>query len=201
MFRRVTLQFDYLSEWPEVRYGILAQCQWKHCATVSTGNKTSLCYISLWERTHTQVHVCNQACRQSPDREQTVVNSFGDEKEELKTYGFVWGGICFFPKDSDWCFWLMLQAAIGLVFQFCKRVSVKGCVDLIGGENCLLFAGSSPYDESWHVTNVTEIRGTWRCSFIGYIFTVELINIQHIRPMVSPDFTEQFPAVCVKSFL
>jgi len=36
---------------------------------------------------HVQVHVCNQACRQSPDG----VNNSGDKKEEPKSWGFAWG--------------------------------------------------------------------------------------------------------------
>lgn len=47
------------------------------------------------------MHVCEHI-KMHPDREQTVVNNFGHKKEELKSYGFVWGGICFFPKVANW---------------------------------------------------------------------------------------------------
>lgn len=34
----------------------------------------------------------------SPGRKLKVVSSSGDRKEEPKSYGFVWGGLCVFPE-------------------------------------------------------------------------------------------------------
>lgn len=66
------------------------------------------------------MHVCSQ----SPDREQIVVNSFRDKKKELKSYGFVWGGICFsglvsliHASSHDW-------SRHRDVFKIRKRISV-----------------------------------------------------------------------------
>lgn len=114
MLSRSTVCFQYLSEWPTVRYGILAECQGKRCATVSTGKKTSShCYNSQCHNCVAHTNACTQSAVHTDKR--------ADSGKQERGTKVIWlcsgrgGRIRSFPKDLDWSLCFTPQAAIGLV--------------------------------------------------------------------------------------
>lgn len=134
--------------------------------------------VRVHAQTHrnTHQHVRSQACMQSPDTEQTAVNSFADKKQELKSCGLVWGRGLFHQHrlwlvclstalSSDWS----LQ---GEEFKLSKEISAVRSVStqLKDGAVCgLLFDAClitselllSPLSYDWYPSVISVRMVTW----------------------------------------